>query len=89
MNRNQVGFALWTLAITAGATAVILYQHFLHTGAVLGALGAQGNAAQTLPGNTIAASPGVQGAQSPASGVWTPLGKLGSMFAYTPGQYMQ
>lgn len=78
------------MGITAVATGVILYQHYTHTQAIVSSLGNFGaGASATMPGNSIAASPGVTGVQSPASGVASPLGLQGSVFTYNPPQTWQ
>lgn len=91
MTRDQTFFVLMALAIVAAATAAILYQHGVHTGLILQAAGSGsvsvgGDAfAGTLSSNPVN-SPG---ANSPATGVWTPIGPTHSLgpFPYVPPQW--
>lgn len=92
MTREHMLFAIWALGIVGAATALIMYQHAQHTGALLStlidpnaALGAQPGTASVS--GTISANPINSGAASRASGQWSPLGPAGSsVFAYMPGQ---
>ena len=92
MSRDQWSFAFWALLILAGATGVILYQHALHTRAVIAAVltspdSGGSEAPQPDPANTISSNPGWSGAFSRASGQWTPLGPWGmNIFGYNPPQ---
>jgi hypothetical protein len=90
MTREHSLFALWAAGIVTAATAAILYQHWLHTQAIVGAaVDGSRSADATMPGNTIAATPGSIGVQSPATGIATPLGLGGSVFAFNPPQTFQ
>ena len=88
MDATLYRYAFWTILIMAGATAVILYQHALHTGTVLDMLPRSDS---TTP-QPITDSPGnIYGAASRASGLWTPLGPThdASVFPYNPPQRHQ
>jgi hypothetical protein len=75
----SISFAIPALLIVGAGIAVILYQHTLHTSILLNALGASAGGSSTASlaaqpsqgGNSIYAS---GAGQSPASGIFTPLG---------------
>jgi len=90
MSRDETRFMLWALAIVGAATGVILYQHSVHSGLIMNALGAPGGASPQV-GGTISANPINSGAASTATGQWTPLGPASGVgaFPYNPGQSWQ
>lgn len=89
MTKDQVTFALWALGIVGLGMAVVMYQHSVHTGIVLTALGT--NVPDPGSPGVISGNPSQAGASSRATGVWTPLGPANgkSVFAYNPPQYWQ
>lgn len=96
MTRDHQMFVIWALAIVGAATAVILYQHAIHTSAIVAsvmstpaqALGAQPGGAGVS--GAISANPINTGASSRASGQWGPLGPdMSSIMPYMPAQANQ
>jgi hypothetical protein len=94
MTRQGWEFGFWAALLVGAATAVILYQHSLHTGLVLDASSAAGRGdadgayrPSDLAGKGFAGFTG----QSRASGIWTPLGPAPDLrvFPYTPPQTFQ
>lgn len=75
MSKEGMQFTIAALFIVGAVTAVILYQHSVHTGIVL----------DTLAGSGAVGSPVGREAPSTATGVWTPLGPTrDSIFPYQP-----
>jgi hypothetical protein len=73
MNVDHMGFAIWAIAIVAAGTAVIMYQHSMHTDYLLNVL--SGGAIPVSPGDQTqqtAVAPGF--APSQFTGIWTPIG---------------
>lgn len=83
-------FGFWTIVLLTAAVAVILYQHAVHTGQIIGLLGSANPAPQPIAG-AISSQPDMYGASSRASGQWTPLGPAQgvSVFPYQPAQRHQ
>lgn len=91
MSAKAWEFAFWAIIVTGAATAVILFQHGQHTGAILSALNGDGSKGDDPLTAAANAGPGAgYTSPSPASGIATPLGDLrASAFPYTPDQAMQ
>jgi hypothetical protein len=91
MTRQGWEFGFWAALLVGGATAVILYQHSLHTGLILDAKGRGDAEGAYRPSDLAGKGYGGFSAQSRASGVWTPLGPGpgASVFPYVPPQALQ
>jgi hypothetical protein len=93
MSREHWIFAMWALAITALATALIMYQHAQHTGLVIASIGGSATAGPVVAAASaqISSNPGWLGVMSRATGLWTPLGpsRAATVFPYQPAQPLQ
>jgi hypothetical protein len=88
----SISFAIPALLIVGAGVAVILYQHSIHTGIILNALGGSvgvnanaglaSQASQSTSPSTFANG----SSASPATGIWTPTGLAPGMnvFPYVP-----
>lgn len=80
LTKQGTEFALWAAGLLSVAVGILMYQQSRHSGRIIDYLAGAGS-----PGGSIAPSTAGYQGQSPATGVWSPLGPPGATaFPYMP-----